>query len=358
MSYPLDVRSMKTIRGGGLTPTSLVDRLPAMSRIRCAIVLFFFAAVGIAQEPEPFHVDVNLVPVTVSITDKDGHPLRDIQANELKLLDNGNPREIQYFSQEQDVPLTVGLVVDLSGSQRHFFSQHFRNVKQFLKQVLHPGDRGFLVVISGDVHLVTDLTSSVDELLAGVDSLQANPFAGVQFGDPCPKFSLGLIGVGGNQCAASAIWNSIYSAVRLKLKVVEGRKALVLLSDGIDTGSQHKLSNTIEAAQGADALVYTLASEFEPLGPLTWAAPMAKARNLLATSHLRRLAEETGGKTFRAKRDSSKIFAEIEADLRNLYVLGFQVLEQDRDGKFHELKVTSTRRNARIRARKGYISAP
>jgi Ca-activated chloride channel family protein len=322
-----------------------------MSLARCAAALVLIARICTSQDPAPFQVDVKLVPVTVSITDKNGHPLRGIKVNELKLLDNGRPREIQYFSEEHDVPLTVGVIIDVSGSQHPFFSQHFRNVKQFVKQVLHSGDRAFLLAIRADVHLVTDLTPSVENFLAGLDRLEANTLAGVQFGDPCPKFSIGL---GGNHCVASAIWNSVFSAAQLKLKTVEGRKALILLSDGIDTGSQHSLTNTIEASQGADALVYTLASKFLPFG---WATPPSVIQ-MRATSNLRRLAEETGGGAYNAKGDSSRIFADIEADLRNLYVLGFQVPEKDRDGNFHEIKISSTRPGAHIRARKGYVSVP
>jgi VWFA-related protein len=145
------------------------------------------------------------------------------------------------------------------------------------------------------------------------------------------------------------------------MKNVTGRKALVLLSDGEDTGGPHTLTDAIEAAQDADAPVYAMV--FNPLaGHVALlagvVAPVAVLESRIAEARMRRLAEETGGQYYdTSKNDTAAgVFTRIEEDLRNLYVAGFSIPEADRDGKFHELGIKSTRAGVTIRARKGYIA--
>jgi Ca-activated chloride channel family protein len=141
-------------------------------------------------------------------------------------------------------------------------------------------------------------------------------------------------------CGGAALWNSIFYAARLKMKPLAGRRALIVLSDGLDTGSTHSLTDAIEAAQGADTLVYTIVYHSELSGA--------------STDRLERLALEAGGRSFPAPKGSpARIFARIEEDLRNLCVLAFTP-PATRDGKFRPLAVKTTRRGVTIRARAGY----
>ena len=143
---------------------------------RCCFFAFAFAA--LAQEPEPaIRADVNLVPVTFSATDGAGARIRDLRRTELKLTDDQRPREITFFGQESGLPLTVGLVLDMSNSQRSFFERHRDDMRKFLKDVLQPGDRAFLMSfgVKGQITLVTDLTGSAEELGRGVDALERVP---------------------------------------------------------------------------------------------------------------------------------------------------------------------------------------
>ena len=296
--------------------------------LRCCF--FAIALAALAQEPElSIRADVNLAPVTFSATDANGAPIRDLRRSELKLTDDQRPREIAFFGQESDLPLTVGLVLDMSFSQRAFFKQHREDMRKFVKNVLRPGDRAFLMSfgVSDRIRLVTDLTSSAEELARGVEALR-----------PCIF-----------RCA-SPIWSAVFTAARSKMKNVTGRKALLLLSDGLDTGGR-TLTDAIEAAQDADTTVYVMMSQLS-------ISPLALLQNGRGKARLRRLAEETGGRYFDAsKKDTAAgIFAEIEEDLRNLYMVGFSVPEGDRDGKFHQLKIESVRPGVKIRARKGYIA--
>ena len=321
-----------------------------------------------AQESADFRVSVDLVPVTCAVTGHDGQAILDMRAEEFVLLDNGKPRPVQYLWHELDAPLTVGLVVDISGSQSQFVREHRQTIAQFLQQVLRPQDQAFMVAVGPGVKLASGLTSSVPDLRAAVERLDPrvmfNPRALARYedlGDQCMEPPPGYI-VGRRLppglimtnwwCGGTLLWNGIYSSARLETKSVSGRKALVVLTDGLDTGhglGTHTLNDAIEAAQGADTVVYTI----------HYAAELPAMMRLGSGNRLRRLATQTGGRAFEdPKGNPSEIFTEIERELRSLYVLAFAAPEKERDGKFHKLEVKSKRSGVTVRARKGYQAVP
>jgi len=234
----------------------------------------------------------------------------------------------------------------MSASQGRFYERHREDMRRFVENVLKPGDQAFLMSFGdkNQVRLVTDLTGSAEELGRGVEVL-----------DRCGRGSRSPF------ACRSPIWSAVFTAARSKMKNVTGRKALVLLSDGLDTGGPHTLTDAIEAAQDADAPVYAII--FNPfagrVAVLAGAvAPVGLVESKIAEARMRRLAEETGGRFYDAskKETTAGVFAQIEEDLRNLYVIGFSIPEADRDGKFHELRIETTRAGVTIRARKGYIA--
>jgi VWFA-related protein len=299
---------------------------------------FLMAATG--QETPVIRASVNQVFVTFSATDANGLAVTDLKQGELQLKDDQRLREIQYFVRDVDVPLTIGLVVDMSGSQHKFFDRHRIDVAQFLRQILRPGDQAFLISLTGEVRLVTDLTGSVNQLLGGVNQLgKGRP--GKLLGDQCRK-----------KLCGSVIWTAMHSAAQLKLKGVPGRKALILLSDGMDAGSSHSVQDVIEAAQSVDAPVYTLTSQERSFA-------LIPIRDAMGRSSMKKLAEETGGRSYKASPDKvAEIFREIEADLRSLYIAGFALPASERDGKFHKLELKATRAKVKLRARAGYTAEP
>jgi VWFA-related protein len=321
-----------------------------------------------AQESADFRVSVDLVPVTTAVTARDGRPILDMRAEDFVLLDDGKPRTLQYVWRELDAPLTVGLVVDISGSQSQFLREHRRTIAQFLEQVLRPQDQAFLVGVGPGVKLATDLTHSVKDLRAGVQRLDPrnlfNPrtlSAADDLGDQCmadpPAYLAGRRLPAGTIfpnwfCGGTLLWNGVYSSARLKTKAISGRKALVVLTDGLDTGhgeGTHTLNDAIESAQSADTVVYTI----------HYAAHLPLLMRLGSATGLRRLATQSGGRAFEdPKGDPSEIFSEIEHELRSLYVLAFSTPEKDRDGKFHKLEVKAKRSGVIVRARKGYQAVP
>jgi Ca-activated chloride channel family protein len=295
-------------------------------------------AAALAQN---FHVDVDFVQVECSAS-KDGRSVLDMKLDDFDLLDNGKPRPIERLWVEKDLPLIIGLIADVSGSQAQFIPGHRQTFVHFLRQILRPQDRAFIVTLAHDVRLVADLTSSSDELQRGLDTLGVFPPEGVLLAESPPRCS-------------TALWNGVYFTALLRMKALQGRKAFVVLTDGFDRGSTHSLSDAIEAAQAADTRVYTIRYSIFP----TFTPTGALITSLGPGAKLHRLAAETGGLSFRApgSGDASAIFSQIEEELRTMYVLGFHVPEASRDGKAHRLEVRSKRRGVTLRAKKRYVAA-
>src|SRR5262249_48394690 len=283
--------------------------------------------------------------------DRNGRPVSDLRQQDFVLRDNGKTRPIQYLWRETDLPLTVGLIVDVSGSQIRFVEEHKRTMQQFLEQVLRPQDQAVLVAVGGDVRLVTDLTRSIDELRTGVDTLGKSSPNSRQMVEPCPNRIFSRPGrppfeIPG--CGGTILWEGVYAAARQKMKAVDGRKAMIVLSDGFDTGSPHTLNDAVEASQSAETLVYTIRYSAVPL-------PLASGPSFQGRRCMGHLANETGGRVYSSPAAGpAKIFGEIESELRSLYVLGFTIPEGARDGKFHKLEVKSKRGGVTVRARTGY----
>lgn len=308
-----------------------------------------FCCFSLAAQQPSIKVDVDLITVPCSVTDRNGALVAGLGIDDFTLKDNNAPQHIKQVWRDVDLPLTLGLIVDVSGSQMGLVGKHKETMYQFLSRVLGERDRAFLVTVGPDVRLVTDLTNSVEELRRGVESIDQRQTAGAQLGAPCRtrRFSRG--------CGGTALWNAVWAASRLKMKELHGRKALIILSDGFDTGSKHNLTEAIEAAQGADTLVYAIKYVSRVVMAMS---PATVVMN--ATRHgMRRLADETGGEQFPTPHgDPEEIFTRIENELRSQYVLAFSSAGAQHDGKYHRVSVTMKRPDLKVRARQGYYDLP
>jgi VWFA-related protein len=304
----------------------------------------------LAQQASDIRVDVDLVTVACAVDTRAGTPVGNLKKADFRLRDDGQPREISSFWRESDLPLTVALVADVSGSQAGFIRSHRDAIGQFLQQVIGPRDHVMLVEVAQKSWLISGLTSgpagSGEELNRAVAKIgtpdgRLSPLLGPACRNPDFPHS----------CGGTALWHALYYTAK-ELKGVSGRKAIVVLSDGMDTGSDVKLTDLIELAQSAGTLVYSIkyASKmrFVSIG-----GAIAQA-----VSHgLERLSRETGGLIFQNPGNkTSEVFAKIEADLRNLYVLGFNPPQQARDGRFHRLEVTVPGQDVIVRSRAGYLA--
>ena len=315
--------------------------------LRIFLVPICVALLAAQQKPD-IRVDVDLVAVACTVDTPGGAPAANLKAEDFRLLDDGQPREIQNFWRESDLPLTVALVADVSGSQAGYIRSHREAIAQFLRQVIGPRDRAMVVEVAQQSWLISDLTGSGSDVNAAVERI------GTPEGKHAP-----LLGAAcrnnsfPHTCGGTALWHGLYYTAK-KLESVPGRKAIVVLSDGMDTGSDISLNDLIETAQSSGAVAYSI-KYASPMRFVSIGGAIAQA-----VSHgLDRLSRETGGLTFpNPGRRTSEIFAQIESDLRNMYVLGFSPPSDARDGKFHKLQVITERKDLVVRSRAGYWARP
>ena len=305
---------------------------------------FILAAALNAQQKPDLSVDVDLVTVACSVTDHGGAPAKNLKAADFDVRDNGQPIPITNFWQESDLPLTVALVADVSGSQAGYVKNHRDAIGKFLKQVVGRDDKAMIVEVSQQARLISGLTGSAEDLNAAVDRIGTKE--GKQsplLGPPCRNRNFP------RTCGGTALWHALYYTAK-ELKPVTGRKAMVVLSDGMDTGSDIGLTDLIEMAQSAGVVVYAV----KYASPMRFISITAAVLQALSRGFAR-LAAETGGLTFpNPGGKTSAVFSQIESDMRNLYMLGFSPPEAARDGKFHKLEVKVAAKDLVVRSRAGY----
>jgi Ca-activated chloride channel family protein len=283
----------------------------------------------LAQDRPIFYADSTLVTVPVLVTDARGIPIRDLQPNEFRLYDNGVPSEIRHISQEGELPLGIGIIVDISASQRAFLREHRITVDAFLTRLLRPGDRAFIVTVNEDVVLESEFIgrpSGPSQILGAR--------GGEPLGVPCSTLS------GRHLCGGTALWNAVYADAHLKLSLLTGAKALLILSDGNDTGSIHHLDQALEEVQRAEAVVYAI----------RYPDPLSRS----AGDGLTRLAAETGGAELAPPAgDYSAAFDRIQRDLRSQYVLALR--PETGGDPTHRLRVEVSRPGLSVRSRLQYF---
>jgi VWFA-related protein len=295
-------------------------------------------------------VSSTLVRVPFVAVDANGRRIRDLRREELTLTDNGTLKEIEYLWTELDLPLTIALVIDVSSSEMGFVRANREAVRRFMNQVLGPSDQSLLATVDEQPRLVADLASSQVSVQNGLDLLARQRHAGELFGELCqPPARSRRRAPGG--CMGTAIWDGVFHLVRSKLARADGRKAILLLSDGLDLDSSvHGLSSATESAQSAGVTVYTIkhtSAAYLALSPIT-------AAHALKEHGMEEIAFQTGGLEFTNPKDLNSVYAEIEEDLRSQYILAYSLTEATATRGWHRLEVRTTRKGARIRARAGF----
>jgi VWFA-related protein len=288
-----------------------------------------------AQEPiEPtFTASVKIVDVLASVRGKSGQIIKDLTKEDFVLLENGRPQEVKYFSRETDLPLTVGLLIDTSMSQEKVLNAERGAILRFLDQVLRETkDKLFIMQFDMAVQVRQKLTSSrraLEEVLNYVDTPS--------------RRELGLQTGGG-----TLLYEAVYQATTEVLKDQRNRKALIVLSDGEDFGSEKTLTEAIEAAVKADTLIYTIYFTGGGFGG-------GNGRGVL-----RRLAQGTGAGFFEVTRKQSieQIFDAIQEELRGQYDLGFISDQPARLSEFRALKLTTKQKGLIVQARERYMARP
>ncbi len=312
-----------------------------------------FLCLAIALWPSPqsptFSADVRVVNLFAVVHDGSGRIRNDLAKDKFKLQVDDGPQAIAYFSRQTDLPLTLGLLVDTSASMLRVFDEERTASIKFLKQVLRErSDQAFLVHFDRGVQLLQGLTSSRRKLQAGLGALDSQTWFARQMERPRVP-STGRRGV------STALYDAVVQSANTYMRSLQGRKAIVLLSDGVDDGSASSLNEAIGAALRADTLIYSIhIFNRAPMGPED---QRQRQKIAFGKQVLLRMSRQTGGGFFEVtdKESVQAIFAEIEAELRNQYSLGFTPSDEGASSGFHRVVLTTTPEGFTVQTREGYF---
>ena len=373
----------------------------------CALIAALAALPGLgpstrAQETAAtIAVDVKVVTLPVTVRDKHGKIVRDLTKDDFTLQEDGRAQTIRYFSQEANLPLTLGLLVDTSRSQTNVLDAERNASRSFLDQMLvQDKDKAFLIHFDREVELLQDLTSSREKLQAALELLKT-PSDRERSNDPndSPDSRSGdsRSGSGSHHGGGTQLYDAVFLASNELMKKQQGRKALIILSDGVDRGSKTYLESAIESAQRADTVVYSIYftdSHHEdrnegqrrgggmgrgggvgwPGGGGGWPGggggypggggrggpgggqrhpeePRTDGKKIL-----QRISKETGGRFFEVstKESAGEIYSSIVEELRTQYSMGYTPDKDSAGSGYHHVQLAVKRKDLTVQTREGY----
>jgi VWFA-related protein len=302
-------------------------------------ILLLFAAGGIhAQDTTIFSTDVRVVSLFATVRDPQGHVVPNLTQEDFTLEEDGRPQAIRYFSRESGLPLTLGLLIDTSVSQRRVLAEERSASYRFLTQVLRPDkDRAFVIHFDRVVELLQDLTASRDKLgdaLARLATPKRQPGK--------PSWSEG----------GTDLYDSVLLASDELMIKQTGRKAIVLLTDGVDNGSKVDLFRAIESAERANTLVYSIL--FTDHGAYEGVYASMNGKNAL-----QRISRETGGAFFEVSHSDpiSAIYLQLEEALRTQYSIGYTSDRTDAKPGYRKIHLATKRSGLLVETRDGYYAS-
>lgn len=309
------------------------------------------------QTPQTtFKVNANLVSLFFTARDKHNGLVPNLTKNNCSVFEDKQPQTIKSFSAESDLPLTLGILLDTSGSQQNVLPMEQQTGSAFLKRILRPKDEAFLIGFDVDVNLLQDYTSNVSQLERAMNKAEINT-AGGNGSAGIPGLGQGTIPTQGAP-KGTLLYDAVYQASNDKLRSETGRKALIILTDGEDEGSREKLADAEEAAQKANAIVYVLLIAdrgFYGGGGITF--------GYTGDAAMRKLAEDTGGRMIDVGNNGKKMeaaFAQIEQELRTQYLVSYTPTNDKMDGTYRKVDVfcKDNGQQLKIQMRKGYYALP
>ena len=335
-------------------PKSLTFR-----EILCGFVLVALASFSVAQQAAPtapsqqsgdqnpsetLKVNVNVVQLFFNVKDKHGALIPNLTKDDFEIFEDGKPQTVKYFAAESNLPLTIGMMIDSSGSQRNVIDMEKEVGGAFLKQILTDKDEAFVLSFDITVDLLQDFTRDVRRLQTALNKAKVN----------VDYTSGGIPGMGGGpvpqrNSPGTLLFDAVYLSSHDMLAKEVGRKAMILLTDGQDEGSRLRIQDAIEAAQKADAIVYVLlCADRGFYGGLGYSGE----------GDMRKLTEQTGGRVINVGNKFDKLkqaFDQIAAELRSQYNIGYVPTNLNLDGSYRKLEIKN-KQNYKIQARAGYYA--
>jgi VWFA-related protein len=298
-------------------------------------LLFGIAANAWCQETPTFSSDTKVVSLLATVLDKDGRVVKDLSQDDFTLLEDNKPQTIRYFSRESDLPLTVGILVDTSKSQSEVLEKERSASYEFLDQVLREGkDLAFVAHFDERFEVLQGLTDSRKALDTALRRLRVP------------------------ERAATLLYSAVRDSSENTMKKRTGRKAIILLTDGVAFRDSTSEESAIEFAQRADTIVYSIrfsdrTPAYRPIRAAVMAAASGHGKQVL-----QRMAKETGGSAYEVSKNETieRIFSEIEEALRNQYSIGYTPEPFRADGNYRKIKLTTKDRSLVVHTRDGYYA--
>jgi VWFA-related protein len=292
---------------------------------------------GQTQNPPTIKTEVSLVNLFATVRDKNKRVVTDLKQDNFKIFEDGHEEKIAFFSKEITLPITLGLLLDTSGSEQNMLGAIQGAGSRFLRRVLRKGDEAMIISFDTDVDLLSDFTDDRSILDRAIGKARINtPGGGYIGGNPGP--------IGSGNMVGTALYDAIYLACGEKLNGEAGRKAIVIVTDAQDEGSRVKLDEAIESAQRTDTVIHVLLVADPRYGGNTGVA--------------RKLTEDTGGRLIivNSEKRMEEAFDQISEELRSQYTLGYYPTNNSRDGKFRKIKLDVDNHDLKVLARKGYYA--
>jgi VWFA-related protein len=324
--------------GGVFLPNALYNRQQMKNiRLFLAIAICVVLPASLAAQrdkkappakedaPQTLLVNVDLVNVLFTVADKNGRFITNLQKNDFKVAEDYTQQTISNFSNETNLPLSIGLVFDTSASILGKLKFEQEAAGEFFYTTLRRGtDKAFVVTFDNQAGLAQDFTDNSELLTKSLSKVHS--------------------------AGTTALFDAVYEAVANKLVGQQGRHVIIVISDGDDNSSERSIDDTIEMAQKSDTVIYAVGTNPTEL--------FGSTRDR-GNKFLKRLTEETGGRLFLPVRleDLTQSFLQISEELRSQYTLGYFSSNTKRDGSYRRIKITTTNKLFRVRAREGYYAS-
>jgi VWFA-related protein len=321
------------------------------------LLVFTLGAVLLAQTPSQqtkpnlddlptIKVDVDVVNVLASVRDKKNGLVPNLEQKDFTILEDGKPQPIKYFTRETDLPLTIGLLIDVSGSQRNLIQIERDAASQFFSQVLRKKDEAFLLAFGEEAELLQDYTNSAKLLTSAMRDLRVSSGVGGLGPGPVPT-------AGGPR--GTVLYDAVYLAASEKLRTEVGRKVIVVITDGVDEGSRLPIKEAVMAAQKADAVIYSIEYEDPAFYGRGWGISLGGGAGAGA---LHQMSDETGGHVYRVggRNTLDVVFKELQDEMRSQYSIGYTPLNDNKDGSYRKLDIKLSNKDLKAQARKGYYA--
>jgi Ca-activated chloride channel family protein len=302
---------------------------------------------------EVIKVETNLTNIFFTAADKNKRFIGDLKADDIRVLEDGEPQEIFTFQQNIDLPLSIAILIDTSASEERTLPDEKAAARSFLEEVLRPArDEAAVVSFTGETTLEQGFTGSVDRLRRAIDRVEFVPPSGYIGGGVVVNGTPPISGTNQSLAGSTAIWDAVWATSEelIGASAENTRRAIILLTDGDDTSSTMKMHEAVERAQKADALIYSIG-----IGD--------RYTFNVDEGSLRKIAEQTGGRAYfpRNERDLRDAFAQIQRDLREQYLVAYSPSNKARDGSYRRIEIqivnpSRKQQNLKLNYRSGYFA--